>query len=74
MEKKFKLLGRREDCILLYDKSKDMYKVIDVEGDVIIITPDKDSAESLFKGYSLAKVRRIRQETFSKWCKEFVEE
>lgn len=74
MEKKFKLLGRREDCILLYDKSKDMYKVVDIEGDVIIITPDKDSAQSFFKGYSLDKVRKIRQETFLKWCKEFVEE
>ena len=75
----FKILERKEDCILL---KKDMpsesphqvmYQVRDIENDIIYMGYSYESAVDMFNSYDINKVRKERKEVFEDWLDEFAE-
>lgn len=72
--KKFELLEKKKDCVLLKYKGEEKYKIRDVENDDIYIGYSYDGAIKVFEDYDLDKVRKQREENFANWMAEFVEE
>lgn len=76
MTKKFKIIKRKKDCVLLYKPfgNRAKYMVKDIEGDIIYMClDDLKGAEKAFEEYDLEDVRRIRREDFDKWLNENAE-
>lgn len=70
MEKKFKILNRNDNCVLLKRAGEIQYKVIDIENDVIFIGSSIKRAEEVFETYDINKVREERKRVFEDWLKE----
>lgn len=76
MSGKFKIISRKEDCVLLYKAVGNDAKYIlkDIEGDIIYMNlNDLESAEREFEAYDLNKVREEKKKEFEKWLNEFAE-
>ena len=76
MSGKFKIIRRKEDCVLLYKAVGNDAKYIlkDIEGDIIYMNlNDLESAEREFEAYDLNKVREEKKKEFEKWLNEFAE-
>lgn len=76
MAGKFKIVKRKEDCVLLYKAigNDAKYLVKDIEGDVIYMNlNDINGAERAFDSYDINKVREERKREFEKWLDEFAE-
>ena len=76
MSGKFKIIKRKEDCVLLYKAVGNDAKYIlkDIEGDIIYMNlNDLESAEREFEAYDLNKVREEKKKEFEKWLNEFAE-
>lgn len=70
MEKRFKLLKRNKDCVLLYDLKYNRYKVVDVENDSIFMGEDEHQAQEAFDKYDLDAVHAEQKQIFEQWLKE----
>lgn len=80
MDKKlFKIIKRKEDCVLL---KKDMppesphlvkYFVRDIENDIIYSGYDFHNAETVFDEYDIEEVRKERKKGLEDWLLEFAE-
>lgn len=75
----FKILKRKEDCVLL---TKDMpsesphqvmYQVRDIENDIIYMGYSYESAVDKFNSYDINRIRKERKEVFEDWLNEFAE-
>lgn len=76
MSGKFKILKRKEDCVLLYKAvgNDAKYIVKDIEGDIIYMCLNYlEGAEKEFEEYDLNKVREEKRKEFEKWLTEFAE-
>ena len=76
MSGKFKIIKRKEDCVLLYKAvgNDAKYVLKDIEGDIIYMNlNDLESAEREFEAYDLNKVREEKKKEFEKWLNEFAE-
>ena len=76
MSGKFKIIKRKDDCVLLYKAVGNDAKYIlkDIEGDIIYMNlNDLESAEREFEAYDLNKVREEKKKEFEKWLNEFAE-
>ena len=76
MPKKFKILERKADCVLLYKAvgNDAKYMVKDIEGDVIYMNlNDLSGAKEAFDLYDINKVREAKRKEFEKWLEEFTE-
>lgn len=76
MTGKFKIIKRKEDCVLLYKAvgNDAKYMVKDVEGDIIYMClNDLKQAEEEFEAYDINKVREEKKREFEKWLEEFAE-
>lgn len=73
MEKIFKIIKRKKDCVLLKRLDSISFKVVDTENDVIYIGKDINMAEKVFDSYDLNLVRKERERSFEKWLKEFAQ-
>lgn len=76
MSGKFKIIKRKDDCVLLYKTVGNDAKYIlkDIEGDIIYMNlNDLESAEREFEAYDLNKVREEKKKEFEKWLNEFAE-
>lgn len=74
---KFKIIKRKEDCVLLrkYVNHNDVkYLVKDIEGDIIYMCLNlPEEAEKAFESYDINKVREEKKREFEKWLNEFAE-
>ena len=76
MSGKFKIIKRKDDCVLLYKAVGNDAKYIlkDIEGDIVYMNlNDLESAEREFEAYDLNKVREEKKKEFEKWLNEFAE-
>ncbi len=76
MAEKFKLIKRKEDCVLLYKAvgNDAKYIVKDIEGDIIYMSLNNlKGAENAFEEYDINKVREEKKREFEKWLKQFAE-
>lgn len=76
MARKFKIVKRKEDCVLLYKpRGNDaQYMVKDIEGDIIYMCLNlPEEAEKAFESYDINKVREEKKREFEKWLNEFAE-
>lgn len=76
MTGKFKILKRKEDCVLLYKAvgNDAKYVVKDIEGDIIYICCNNlKGAEKEFEAYDINKIRETKKREFEKWLDEFAE-
>lgn len=76
MTGKFKIVKRKEDCVLLYKPvgNDAKYMVKDIEGDIIYMCfNDHKQAEEEFEAYDINKVREEKKREFEKWLEEFAE-
>lgn len=76
MTKKFKIIKRKEDCVLLYKAvgNDAKYLVKDIEGDVIYMNlNDLDGAKKAFDSYDINKVREEKKNLFLEWLSENAE-
>ena len=76
MAEKFKLIKRKEDCVLLckFCGNDTKYMVKDIEGDVIYMSLNNlEGAEKAFEKYDINKVREEKKREFEKWLDEFAE-
>lgn len=71
--KRFKILDRTSSAVLLKPTDSDIYKVLDVEDEVIYLGANKERAESILKDYDIEKVRKERIRIFEQWLKENAE-
>ena len=67
-----KLVSSKKDCVIVLNTETDVYKVVDIELDVICMTKDCDKAEKAFNNYDIEAVRRERKAMFDKWLKDNV--
>lgn len=67
-----KLVSSKKDCVIVFNTETDVYKVVDIELDVICMTKDYDKAEKAFNNYDIEAVRRERKVMFDKWLKDNV--
>lgn len=70
--KKYKILGRTPSAVLLESRDK-IYKVLDIEEEVIYLGADKDRAEKTLCAYDIEEVRKERKRLFEEWLKENAE-
>ena len=73
---KFKIIKRKEDCVLLYKPvgNDTKYMVKDIEGDVVYMNLNNlKRAEEAFEAYDINKVREEKKREFEKWLEEFAE-
>lgn len=76
MTKKFKIVKRKEDCVLLYKAvgNDAKYMVKDIEGDIIYMCLNcPEEAEKVFESYDINKVREEKKREFEKWLSENAE-
>lgn len=76
MSRKFKILKRKADCVLLYKAvgNDAKYIVKDIEGDVIYMCLNAhEQAEQEFDSYDINKIREEKKREFEKWLDEFAE-
>lgn len=76
MTGKFKIVKRKEDCVLLYKPigNDAKYMVKDIEGDVVYMNLNNlKRAEEAFEAYDINKVREAKKREFEKWLEEFAE-
>ncbi len=76
MTKKFRILERKADCVLLYKAvgNDAKYLVKDIEGDVIYMNlNDFNRAKEAFDSYDINKVRETKKREFEEWLSEFAE-
>lgn len=76
MAEKFKLIKRKEDCVLLYKAvgNDAKYVVKDIEGDIIYMSLNNlKGAENAFEEYDINKVHEEKKREFEKWLKQFAE-
>ena len=75
--KKFKILKRKADCVLLAKQESDgrvKFLVKDIENDIIYMSYGTlEKAELAFDKFSLSEVRKERKKIFEQWLKEFAE-
>lgn len=74
---KFKILLRKDDCVLLSRTigSDVKYIVRDIENDVIFIGfNDYAKAKQAFDKFDLNRIRQDRKKLFDEWLEEFAEE
>ena len=75
----FKVMERKEDCILLMkhmppeSSHQIMYQVRDIENDIIYMGYSYQSAKDVFDRYDLKKVRAERKKVFEEWLEEYAE-
>lgn len=67
-----KLVSSKKDCVIVLNTETDVYKVVDIELDVICMTKDYDKAVKVFNNYDIEAVRRERKAMFNKWLKDKV--
>jgi hypothetical protein len=67
-----KLVSSKKDCVVVFNTETNIYKVVDIELDVICITKDCVKAENVFNNYDIEAVRRERKAMFDKWLKDKV--
>lgn len=67
-----KLVSSKKDCVIVFNTETDVYKVVDIELDVICMTKDYAKAEKAFNNYDIEAVRRERKAMFDKWLKDNV--
>ena len=67
-----KLVSSKKDCVVVLNTETNVYKVVDIELDVICMTKDYDKAEKSFNNYDIESVRRERKAMFDKWLKDNV--
>lgn len=58
---KYEIVKRNDDCIMLRNIKEGSYKIFDIEGDVICITHKSETAERVYREYSIEKVREERR-------------
>ena len=76
MTGKFKILKRKEDCVLLYKAvgNDTKYVVKDIEDDIIYMCYNNlKGAEKEFEAYDINKIREAKKREFEKWLDEFAE-
>lgn len=74
---KFKILLRKDDCVLLSRTigSDVKYIVRDIENDVIFMSfNDYAKAKQAFDKFDLNRIRQDRKKLFDEWLEEFAEE
>lgn len=74
--KKYKILARNENCVLLEKKESfgaGLYKVRDIENDDVYMSYDYNSALSFFNSYDINKVRQEKNRIFEEWLTQFAE-
>lgn len=71
--KKLKLLEQKSDCVLVFNTETKVYKVIDIESDLICMTKDFSNAQNCFNSYDIEAVRKEKKKIFKKWLKENTE-
>lgn len=74
--KKYKILSRNENCVLLEKKESfgsGLYKVRDIENDDVYMSYDYNSALSFFNSYDINKVRKEKNKIFEEWLSQFAE-
>lgn len=66
---KWRVKDKKSDCYLLEKPGSDpvLYKVVDIEGDIISMGVDGERALEVFNGYSLKRVRKMKQDSFKEW-------
>ena len=75
----FKLLERKEDCVLVMkslpdsDSHRVMYQVRDIENDIVYMGFDHNLAKKFFDSYDINKVRNEKKKIFEDWFDEYVE-
>lgn len=75
----YKIMNRKEDCVLLRKEMPDssphpvMFQVRDIENDIIYMGYIYDEAVKTFEEYDIKKVRQGRKEAFEDWLFEFAE-
>lgn len=75
----YKIMNRKEDCVLLRKEMPDssphpvMFQVRDIENDIIYMGYIYDEAVKTFEEYDIKKVRQGRKEVFEDWLFEFAE-
>ncbi len=67
-----KLVSSKKDCVIVVNTETQVYKVVDIELDIICITKDCAKAENVFNNYDIEVVRRERKAMFDKWLKACV--
>lgn len=76
-QKIYKIMERKEDCVLLRKEMPDssphpvMFQVRDIENDIIYMGYTYDEAEKIFEEYDIKKVRKERKDVFLEWLNEY---
>ena len=76
-QKIYKIINRKEDCVLLRKEMPDssphpvMFQVRDIENDIIYMGYVYNEAEKIFEEYDIKKVRKERKDVFLEWLNEF---
>lgn len=73
MAKMFDLIKRSRSSVLLKYINEERYIVKDIENDIICSTTDYETAERMFNGYDINKVRKDREVIFEEWLKIYTE-
>lgn len=73
MKKSLRLIDAKKDCILVYAENTGVYKVIDIENDVICMTKVEEQAYNVFSCYDLDHVRKDREHAFRMWMEQMVD-
>ena len=70
--KRYKILNKTSSAVLLRSECN-IYKVLDIESEVIYLGVDKEKAENTIKEYDIEEVRKERKRLFEEWLKENAE-
>lgn len=71
--KNYRILKQNKNCILLERKNDHYYKVYDVEGDVLCMTPSYEVAEQSFNTFDIEEIHRQQRENFIEKLKEIAD-
>lgn len=73
--KRYKILAKSSSAVLLKinNTATEMFKVLDVEEEVIYLGSDSERAMNIFNSYNIEEVRKTRKELFERWLKENAE-
>lgn len=73
--KRYKILAKSSSAVLLRinNTATEMFKVLDVEEEVIYLGSDSERAMNIFNSYNIEEVRKTRKELFERWLKENAE-